>query len=251
MLFRSVFRRLPVATRSVQTPTSWLGGASSSTSFSTVRSSGDESTAVETVSAVESSSLSVVGLDDMAAAVAPPEPIIVRARKKDIKGSPFRLNELCRLVRGLPVIEAKTQMVFSKRRASATVWHLITNAANNADILHGIPEERLYVKEAHVGKGKFLKRMEMRARGRVGVKHKGYAHLTVFVEELPEGGIILKNGKRDLETPRKKNPRRYGGWRRKQLEATKVREAEALSAAAAAGAEDGDSDGQQSMEARA
>ena len=70
------------------------------------------------------------------------------------------------------------------KRPSKDVWHLITNAANNADILHGIEEDQLMVKECYVNKGKFLKRIEFKGRGRIGIRHKPYSHLTVVVEEV-------------------------------------------------------------------
>ena len=40
------------------------------------------------------------------------------------------------------------------------------------------------VKECYVNKGKFLKRIEFKGRGRIGIRHKPYSHLTVVVEEV-------------------------------------------------------------------
>eukprot|EP00947_MAST-08B_sp_MAST-8B-sp1_P006284 g6284.t1 len=131
-----------------------------------------------------SSSLS----SSLSPAVAPEAPRRVQARKKDIRGSPQKLNQLAKLIRGLPVPEAKAQMQFSKRRPSKTFWHLITNAANNADIQHGIAEDQLRVRECYVNKGAFMKRVEFKARGRVGIKHKPFSHITVVVEEMPALG---------------------------------------------------------------
>ena len=35
-----------------------------------------------------------------------------------------------------------------------------------------------------MNKGKFLKRIEFKGRGRIGIRHKPYSHLTVVVEEV-------------------------------------------------------------------
>ena len=51
-------------------------------------------------------------------AAGPFVPRTVQARKEGMKGSPIKLNELARLVRGLSVPEAKIQMEFSKRRCA-------------------------------------------------------------------------------------------------------------------------------------
>jgi len=58
----------------------------------------------------------------------------------------------------------------------------IANAENN----HQLDVDRLFVKEAYVGKGLKMRRFRPRARGRVGRIEKPFSHLTVIVREREE-----------------------------------------------------------------
>jgi len=58
----------------------------------------------------------------------------------------------------------------------------IANAENN----HQLDVDRLYVKEATVGRAFVLKRLHTRGRGRSARVEKLFAHLTVIVHERTE-----------------------------------------------------------------
>ena len=62
----------------------------------------------------------------------------------------------------------------------------LQSAVANAENNHSLDVDRLYVKEAHVGKGLVMKRFKARARGRGSRILKPYSHLTIIVSEKEE-----------------------------------------------------------------
>ena len=67
----------------------------------------------------------------------------------------------------------------------------IANAENN----HQLDVDRLYVKEATVGRAFVMKRFHTRGRGRSARIEKHFAHLTVIVRERAGGGDCLMGQK--------------------------------------------------------
>ena len=63
---------------------------------------------------------------------------------------------------------------------------LLQSAIANAENNHQLDVDRLFVKEASVGKSIVMKRFRPRARGRVGKIMKPFSHLTVVVRERGE-----------------------------------------------------------------
>ncbi len=55
----------------------------------------------------------------------------------------------------------------------------IANAENN----HSLDVDKLYIKEAYVGKAIVMKRLRARARGRAARILKPFSHLTIIVHE--------------------------------------------------------------------
>ncbi|GIR53603.1 MAG: hypothetical protein CM15mP62_10740 [Rhodospirillaceae bacterium] len=65
---------------------------------------------------------------------------------------------------------------------SKALQSAIANAENN----HQLDVDRLFVKEAFVGKAITMRRFRPRARGRTGRLRKPFSHLTVVVSERQE-----------------------------------------------------------------
>jgi large subunit ribosomal protein L22 len=80
--------------------------------------------------------------------------------------------------------EALLQMKFSPKRKSLIVKKTIQNAVNLADIKYAIEPENLMVSECFVNKGTYLKRIRIMGRGRSGVMHRPFSHLTVVLREF-------------------------------------------------------------------
>ncbi len=109
-----------------------------------------------------------------------------KAELKNLRISPIKLNYIARLIRGLPVDQALTQLTFSSRRASQDVKKTLQSAIANAENNHNLDIDNLIVKEAYVGKSMVMKRFRARARGRGAKILKPFSHLTIVVKEQEE-----------------------------------------------------------------
>lgn len=115
------------------------------------------------------------------------EPIrTAKARRLGISTSDRKLNIVAKLVRGLSLREAARQLAGCRKKHAPVVQAAIETAATNARHA-GLRHDRLVVSEAYVGKGRYLKRLRpWHGKGRFGIEHKKYTHLTVIVRELDE-----------------------------------------------------------------
>ena len=102
---------------------------------------------------------------------------------RNIRVSPQKLNLVATMIRGMGVNKAIATLTFSRRRISNDVEKALQSAIANAENNHSLDVDRLYVKEAHVGKGLVMKRFKARARGRGARILKPYSHLTIIVGE--------------------------------------------------------------------
>jgi large subunit ribosomal protein L22 len=106
-----------------------------------------------------------------------------KAILRTIRVSPRKLNLLAQMVRGLPIMRAVDALTFSQKRSAVDVRKTLMSAVANAENNHGCDVDRLYVKEAYVGRAIVLKRFEARAKGRGNRIVKPFSHLTVIVSE--------------------------------------------------------------------
>ena len=102
---------------------------------------------------------------------------------RNLRVSPQKLNLVATMIRGLDVNKAIAALSFSRRRIAGDVKKALQSAIANAENNHSLDVDRLYVKEAHVGKGLVMKRFKARARGRGARILKPYSHLTIIVGE--------------------------------------------------------------------
>lgn len=103
-----------------------------------------------------------------------------------IRTSPQKLNLVAQSIRGKTAGDALAALTFSTRRISGDVRKVLESAIANAENNHQLDVDRLFVKEASVGKTMVLKRFRARARGRVGRIKKPFSNLTVIVKEREE-----------------------------------------------------------------
>jgi large subunit ribosomal protein L22 len=103
-----------------------------------------------------------------------------------LRTSARKLNLVARAIRGKSVTSALAELTFSHRRIAGEVKKALQSAVANAENNHQLDVDRLFVKEATVGRAFVLKRFHTRGRGRSARVEKHYAHLTVVVRERPE-----------------------------------------------------------------
>ena len=102
---------------------------------------------------------------------------------KNIRTSPQKLNLVAQSIRGIGVSKAIASLTFSRRRISVDVKKVLQSAVANAENNHGLDVDKLFVKEAFIGKGLVMKRLRARARGRAARILKPFSRLTIIVHE--------------------------------------------------------------------
>ena len=100
--------------------------------------------------------------------------------------SPQKLNLVAAMIRGKAAQTALAELTFSRRRIARDVKKVLQSAIANAENNHQLDVDRLYVKEATVGRAFVMRRFHTRGRGRSSRVEKHFAHLTVIVRERPD-----------------------------------------------------------------
>ena len=108
---------------------------------------------------------------------------IAQAIGKSLKTSPQKANLVLSMIRGKNAGDALSLLTFSKKRISEQVSKILKSAISNAENNHQLDIDKLYVKEASVGKSMVLKRFRPRARGRSGKILKPFSRVRILVEE--------------------------------------------------------------------
>ena len=112
---------------------------------------------------------------------------------KNLRISPQKLNLVLGMIRRKKADVAISKLQFSKKRISKDVEKALKSVISNAENNHSLDIDKLYVKEAFVGKGIVMKRFHARARGRGARILKPFSHLTIILSEETED----KNGSKD------------------------------------------------------
>jgi len=105
---------------------------------------------------------------------------------RGLRTSPRKLNLVAETIRGKTASSALAELTFSHRRIARDVKKALQAAIANAENNYQLDVDRLYVKEATVGRALVLKRFHTRGRGRSARVEKFFAHLTVVVRERTE-----------------------------------------------------------------
>src|SRR3954466_5215444 len=108
---------------------------------------------------------------------------------RNLRISPRKLNLVAQLIRGKKASAALAELTFNKRRIAKDVKKALQSAIANAENNHQLDVDRLYVKEATVGRAFVMKRFHTRGRGRSARIEKHFAHLTVIVRERAEEDV--------------------------------------------------------------
>lgn len=119
------------------------------------------------------------------------------AKARYVRGSDRKLNLVAELIRGKRVQRALTDLEFSTRRMAKEVKKVLESAIANAENNHGLDVDKLYVKEAYVGKTLTMKRFHARGRGRSAGIEKPFSNITIVVRERGEEEV--KKQKKTVE----------------------------------------------------
>jgi len=108
------------------------------------------------------------------------------ASLRAVRISPRKLNLVAESIRGMKAEAALAELTFSNKRISQDVKKLLESAIANAENNHQLDVDRLFIKEATVGKAFVMKRWRARARGRVGKIIKPFSEITIVVRQVEE-----------------------------------------------------------------
>ncbi|WP_149454237.1 50S ribosomal protein L22 [Pasteuria penetrans] len=100
---------------------------------------------------------------------------------RGIRVPPRKARLVVDLVRGKWVAEAEAILRHTQRGVAPRVLHALRSAAANAEQLHGLGREELYVHSVFVDEGPTMKRFSPRAMGKAGRIRKRSSNVTLFV----------------------------------------------------------------------
>ena len=105
------------------------------------------------------------------------------AKDNMIRISPLKLNLIANSIVNKKVSAAINQLKFSNKRISINVLKVLNAAVANAENNKQLDIDKLFIKEAYVGKSLRMKRWRPRAKGRAGSIIKPFSKITIVVEE--------------------------------------------------------------------
>ncbi|GIR47227.1 MAG: 50S ribosomal protein L22 [Alphaproteobacteria bacterium] len=108
------------------------------------------------------------------------------AKDNMVRISPTKLSILVNSIVNMKVSSAINQLKFSSKRISKTILKVLNAAIANAENNKQLDIDKLFVKEAFVGKSLRMKRWRPRAKGRAASIIKPFSKVTIVVEERTE-----------------------------------------------------------------
>ncbi len=108
---------------------------------------------------------------------------IAMAKDNMLRTSPIKLSLVANSIVNQKVNSAINQIKFSDKRISKNVLKVLNAAIANAENNKQLDIDKLFVKEAYVGKSLRMKRWRPRAKGRASSIIKPFSKLTIIVEE--------------------------------------------------------------------
>ena len=107
----------------------------------------------------------------------------VKAINKMIRTSSQKLNLIVKDIRKKDINSALNILKFSKKRVSKEVLKTLNSAVANAENNNNLDIDKLFVKEAYVGKSLRMKRFRPMSKGRAFQIIKPLSRLTLVLEE--------------------------------------------------------------------
>ena len=108
---------------------------------------------------------------------------IAKAVNRNVRSSPRKVNILLKNIRGKKADIAIKNLSFARQRIAFEIKKTLQSAIANAENNQQYDIDKLYIKEAYVGKSIVLKRFRARAKGRASSIKKPYSNLTIILSE--------------------------------------------------------------------
>ena len=108
------------------------------------------------------------------------------ARDNMVRISPLKLSVLVNSITNMKASSAVNQLKFSQKRISKNILKVLNAAIANAENNKQLDIDKLFIKEAFVGKSLRMKRWRPRAKGRAASIIKPFSKITIVLEERVE-----------------------------------------------------------------
>ena len=108
------------------------------------------------------------------------------ARDNMVRISPLKLSVLVNSITNMKASNAVNQLKFSNKRIASSVLKVLNSAVANAENNNQLDIDKLFIKEAFVGKSLRMKRWRPRAKGRAASIIKPFSKITIILEERVE-----------------------------------------------------------------
>ena len=111
------------------------------------------------------------------------EKITAIAKDNMLRISPLKLSIIANSIVNKKVSNAVNQLKFSNKRISQNVLKVLNSAIANAENNNQLDIDKLFIKQAYVGKSLRMKRWRHRSKGRAYSIIKTFSKVTIVVEE--------------------------------------------------------------------
>src|SRR5262245_51876838 len=107
-----------------------------------------------------------------------------KAVTKYVRISPRKARLAAGLIRGLPVDQAASQLLFCKLKAGRLIGKTLTSAIANGETVSDMRREEMMVHEVKIDEGPTLKRAKPKNKGGRHAIMKRTSHITVIVTNV-------------------------------------------------------------------
>ncbi|GAA5913159.1 mitochondrial 54S ribosomal protein uL22m MRPL22 [Sporobolomyces salmoneus] len=124
------------------------------------------------------------------------KPTFHKSSTANFKTSKRKLNDLARLVAGRTADEALLQLQATQKKQAPRLLSMIALARDHA-VAKGLRREKLVIAQSWVTKGPALARLDIKGRGRHGIKHHPSSKLHVLLAEGETKEQLRRQKKQD------------------------------------------------------
>ncbi len=106
-----------------------------------------------------------------------------KAIVKNIRVAPRKARLVIDLIRGKSVTEADVILKNMNNKSARIIHKVLVSAVANAENLHELSKEDLYIKSTYVDEGQTLKRFRFGSRGYIDPIKRRTSHITIVVSD--------------------------------------------------------------------
>lgn len=121
-----------------------------------------------------------------------------------VRGSTQKMTDLARRIIGLPLDAALLQMRFCEKKKAKVVLQVLSNMKMQLR-RWGANTSYYYIKSATVGRGTYLKRLDIKGRGRHGVEWRGHTFIRIGCH-CPNPQTLVRKLLKIKKIPREDKP---------------------------------------------